>query len=60
MNSAVRREQGQKMQNYRRFASKYNGASPKLDPLVAKKLQEVEDRSPGRNMQSVANLSQVS
>ena len=60
MNSAVRKVDGARMDNYRRFASKYNGTSPKLDPLVAKKLLEHEDRSPGRNMQSVANLSQFS
>ena len=57
MNKSVRKVQGADMDNYRRFASKYNGSSPKMDPLVAKKMIEVEDRSPGRNMQSLANLS---
>ena len=60
MNSAVRRREGERMSNYRKFASKYSGQGIKLDPLVHKKLMEVEDRSPGRNMQSVANLSNMS
>ena len=61
MNSAVRPLETQKLTNYSKFASKYKGAGPKLDPLVQKRLKvEVEDRYPGRNMLSVANLSDVS
>lgn len=41
MNKAVRKVQGEHMDNYRRFASKYNGTTPRRDPLVVKKLQEV-------------------
>ena len=48
------------MDNYRRFASKYDGKKPKLDPLVAKMLKADDDRSPGRNMQSMTNISQSS
>ena len=36
MNSHVRSSQNTLMDNYRRFASKYNGTKPKLDPLVKK------------------------
>ena len=49
------------MDNYRRFASKYNAQGPKLDPLVNKKLKHEDvDRSPGRNLFSMNNLSQKS
>ena len=34
MNSAVRKDQGALMDSYRRFASKYNGQKPRLDPLL--------------------------
>ena len=39
--------------NYRRFASKYGGDKPKLDPLVSKKVQrDSNGKSPsvGRNL----------
>jgi hypothetical protein len=48
------------MDNYRRFASKFNGQKPKLDPLIAKRLKKLDDLSPGRNMQSHSNVSQTS
>ena len=49
------------MDNYRRFASKYNAQGPKLDPLVKKKLgHDDNDRSPGRNLYALNNLSQKS
>ena len=58
MNSSERQEQGLLMDNYRRFASKYNAQGPKLDPLVKKKLgHDDNDRSPGRNLFALNNLS---
>lgn len=49
------------MDNYRRFASKYNGSKPKMDPLLQRKLEhEVRDTSPGRLMISIRDNSMTS
>ena len=48
MRRAVKAEQSALMDNYRKFASKYNAEKPKIDPLLAQKLKrEVRDVSPG-------------
>ena len=58
MNSHIRADQSLLMDNYRRFASKYNGEKPKLDPLVKKHVyKQGEDVSPGRVVQSVSKVS---
>ena len=47
MNSVERKQKTVLMGNYRRFASKYDGGKPRLDPLVSKKVQsDIKVRSP--------------
>ena len=47
MNSIERKQKTVLMGNYRRFASKYDGGKPRLDPLVSKKVQsDIKVRSP--------------
>ena len=41
MNSNERKQKTVLMGNYRRFASKYDGGKPRLDPLIYKKVQSV-------------------
>ena len=52
-----RKEQTVLMSNYRRFASKYAGEKPKLDPLILKKVKRDAKRG-DRSTQMV--ISQVS
>ena len=46
-NASERKEHTVRMGNYRRFASKYAGDRPKLDPLVLKKVKRDAKKGSG-------------